>query len=88
MTQKPCPDCGTPAAYLAACPNCGADLRALCEECGLPYSGEGNLCQCGTFTEEEAAEFYRTSPPKRANRNNGGKGHGWLRKRRYNKTAA
>jgi len=88
MSQKMCPECGTPAAYLPTCPNCGADLRAQCPECGLPYSGEGELCRCGAFTEEEREAFYSTSPPKSANRDNGGQGHGWLAERRYNRTAA
>jgi len=87
MTQKLCPDCGAPAAYLAECPNCGADLRAHCGDCGLPFSGEGELCKCGTFTEEESEEFYSTAPPKSANRGNGGQGHNWLRIRRARRAA-
>lgn len=88
MSQELCPECGADAIYLAECPDCGADVRARCEDCGLPFSGEGDLCKCGTFTDEERARFYRNSPPQSANRNNGGRGHGWLKKRRYNRMAA
>lgn len=88
MSQKLCPECGAVVSYLAECPDCGADARLTCEECGLPFSGKGELCRCALPTEEEREHFRQTAPPKSANRGNGGQGHGWLAERRYNRTAA
>lgn len=87
MNGKRCPDCGQSVAYLAECPECGADLRTRCEDCDLPLSGKGELCHCGAFSKQEREEFYRTAPPKSANRGNGGRGHNWLRNRRARRAA-
>ena len=87
--MKECPGCGMPVAYWQKiCPNCGTGLRDRCPDCGLPHSGEGDLCQCGQMTEAELERFRRTAPPKSDNRGNGGRGHGWLGNRRRNRAAA
>lgn len=86
--KKPCPECDEVSGlFLAECLGCGADLRAKCDVCGLPLSGEEPCCHCGGFeSEEERKRFFRQSPrSKRANRPGGGRGLRWLadRRKRY-----
>ena len=64
------------------------DDRPRCPICGLPFSGEGPLCQFGdecraAYGLATAEENRRTAPPKSANRGQGGRGHGHLRFRRF-----
>lgn len=83
--QKPCPACAESiATHLPTCPHCDADVRERCETCGLPIVGEGELCHCGSSPEELEEAFSISPRSRRANRPDGGTGHGWLAMRRAN----
>lgn len=74
--RTPCPECGLSVSKaLYACPGCGADLREKCESCGLALSGEEPTCHC-------KVDFSIAPRSRRANKPEGGEGHGWLAARR------
>lgn len=89
MSTKICPICDKDISWLThKCPYCGADARQRCPACDLPITGKPPCCDFGdecrkgrgqlTWDEGKAA----TPKSKRANRPDGGTGHGWLRVRR------